>query len=298
MRYRLCVFELRLGWVVATKTNSAEILSMDEARARRRAADLGLDEFPTAADYLKTIREASGLTIEDVAERTRIKAAFISAIESMELDRLPSRPFAIGFVKTYAEEMRADAARVVAKFKGDAGFSAPMEIRAERIETPRHGESTERPLLSLFAVILVLGFIIWCAWIISRPRDVSKPFSLDRAPIAALPSASAASDAPGAGAPAVAIPEIIEARAVDASDPVYPRRCEAAAAEIETVELAFNVSASGAITGERVARSSNSCFNDAALNAARLWRFTPRTIEGVARTAYDLRQTLTFRRPE
>jgi len=284
---------------VATKKSSAEILNMNEARARKRASDLTLEEFPSASDYLRTVREAQGLSLDDIAERTHIKSAFLEAIERRELERLPSRPFAIGFVKSYAEAVGADAARVVAKFKQDSGFSAAPEIKPEAIEAPRPSvETAERPLLSFVAVALVLGFMIWCALVITRPRDVSRPFSLDRTPIAVAP-ATAPSPSPEAlrGVPGEPLPALVEAAVIDPVDPVYPRRCEAGAAETETVELAFNVSPEGKISGERVARSSNGCFNDSALNAARLWRFTPRTVDGIVKPAYDVRRVVTFKRP-
>lgn len=54
-----------------------------------------------------------------------IKAAYLNAIELMRLDDLPSRPFALGFVKTYAEALGVDASAAVAKFKETTGSPSP-----------------------------------------------------------------------------------------------------------------------------------------------------------------------------
>ena len=85
---------------------------------------------------------------------------------------------------------------------------------------------------------------------------------------------------------------------LDAVEPVYPRRCESEAGAVETVEIAFNITRGGVVSGERVAATTNACFNDAALNAARRWRFSPRTVDGEIRPAYDQRHTFTFEKPE
>lgn len=283
---------------------TAEILDMSEARARLRPSEIKISDYAAVGGYFAAVREASGLTIADVAEKTHIKIEYLDAIELMEIDTLPSRPFAIGFVKTYAEALGVDAAAAVARFKENLGYVAPQVAQKEERREATHEavEPDERAHLSLLAVVAVLGFIIWCALMISRPAENSAPVKLnDAAPAveapAVEPSAPAARTAPAPGAAALPAPNIVEAKLIDGAAPVYPRRCEASAAPVETVEIAFNVTAAGAIAGARVASSSNACFNDAAMNAARLWTFSPRTVGGEAKPAFDLRHVFTFRRP-
>ena len=95
---------------MAKVNGSAEILDMGQARARLRTGDLKTSEFPTIGAYFSAVREAAGFSIEEIAKRTHIKAAYLNAIELMQFDDLPSRPFALGFVKTYAEALGVDAA--------------------------------------------------------------------------------------------------------------------------------------------------------------------------------------------
>jgi cytoskeletal protein RodZ len=87
---------------------------------------------------LRALREAQGLSLEDVAQITRIRRAYLAAIEEMRLDQLPSRPFAIGYVRAYAQVLGIDANDAVAKFKQSAPFDeneplrAPVGVRPQR----------------------------------------------------------------------------------------------------------------------------------------------------------------------
>lgn len=288
---------------MVSNNGSAEIVNMEAARARRRASELDGGDYPTAGAHLKAVREASGLSVDEVADRTHIKGVYLAAIEETAIEALPSRPFAIGFVKGYAEALGLDAPAVVARFKEDAGFSAPVEIEAEKFEAAQAApHSEDRSDLSLLAVIAITLFILWCALQITmpRPENVSTPFTFS-GPIPGAPAPAAVpaepADEAGAGAEPVPLPVVVEAVLIDAVEPVYPMSCLTGAAAVETVEIAFNVTSSGMIAGERVAASSNGCFNAAALNAARRWRFSPRTVDGAPRPAYDLRQTVTFTKP-
>ena len=83
---------------------------------------------------LRMIREARGLSIDAVAEMTRIRPSYIAAIEASDMANLPSRPFAIGYVRAYAQALDLDADQVVARFKAeapdhDASLHTPIGVR-------------------------------------------------------------------------------------------------------------------------------------------------------------------------
>ena len=74
---------------------------------------------------LRAAREAKGLSVGALAERTRVPARTLSAIERNDRSALPPQPFARGFVRTYADELDLDHERVVREFFAQFPAEAP-----------------------------------------------------------------------------------------------------------------------------------------------------------------------------
>jgi cytoskeletal protein RodZ len=107
---------------------------------------------------LKAAREARGLSLQQVAEATRIRQSYVEALEAMRLEALPSRPFTIGYVRAYAALLGMDVDAAVARFKADAPDESaelrePVGVRRER--DPR--------LALIFAggVLVVGAILLW-----------------------------------------------------------------------------------------------------------------------------------------
>lgn len=268
---------------------------MEDARARRRGGETPGGDHETAGAFLAAARQAAGLTLHEAAAKTHIKERHLQAIEDIDLAGLPARPYAVGFVKAYAEFLGLDAAALVDRFKADAGFFAPPPAPVEKFEAAQAAVEGGNRELSFLTVAAILIFFIWCAFQITL-LDADKR----RAPLSGLPGAAASSAAaPGpAAASAPSAADVIEARVLERIEPVYPMRCLNEAGATETVQVLFNITAAGRVYGESIARSSNGCFDEAALNAVRRWRFEPRKADGAPRATYDQRTSLTFRRPQ
>ena len=57
---------------------------------------------------LRTARETKGLSIGTLAQRTRVPARTLAAIERNDQSAHPPHPFGRGFVRNYAEEVDLD----------------------------------------------------------------------------------------------------------------------------------------------------------------------------------------------
>lgn len=65
---------------------------------------------------LKAVREAKGVTLQEVADSTRISLRYLQAIESDAHERLPSATFVRGYVKEIARLLKLDEDAVVAGY--------------------------------------------------------------------------------------------------------------------------------------------------------------------------------------
>ncbi len=139
-----------------------------------------LDSGPDIGAALRAAREFRGLSLQDVADSTRIRRAYLAAIEEMRLDDLPSRPFTIGYVRAYAKALGLDSEAAVTRFKADD--PAPeVELR----EPVGVRKTSDRRLgLGLTAGALVVGAIV--AWnFAQRGLNEAAPAAAAVAPSAA-----------------------------------------------------------------------------------------------------------------
>ncbi len=77
------------------------------------------ESYDTLGAYLRAVREHRGLTLNELAAATRIRRLYLSAIEDRDRSALPSRPFAIGYVRAYARALGLDGESAVQRFKVD-----------------------------------------------------------------------------------------------------------------------------------------------------------------------------------
>lgn len=121
-----------------------------------------LESAPDIGVALKTAREFRGLSLQDVADQTRIRRAYLAAIEEMRLDELPSRPFTIGYVRAYANALGLDAEAAVERFKADE--PAPDEPLRAPVGVRRDGDP--RLMSLIFLGLLIIGAIV--AWNVAQ----------------------------------------------------------------------------------------------------------------------------------
>ncbi|HLE60394.1 MAG TPA: helix-turn-helix domain-containing protein [Thermoanaerobaculaceae bacterium] len=91
----------------------AAVLPSADSQAGESALEAAT-EFSGA--QLRKVREGLGLTLAEVAQRTRIRPKQLESIEAEAFDKLPQRVFVRGFVMTYARELKLDPDLVWASY--------------------------------------------------------------------------------------------------------------------------------------------------------------------------------------
>jgi cytoskeletal protein RodZ len=124
-------------------------MAEDAALTLQSGADIG--------QALRELREERGLTLEAVAAATRVRRAYLADIEAMRLDKLPSRPFTIGYIHAYAEALGQDGEAAVERFKAeepdlDEPLHAPVGVTD--VGDPRVAAIVVGVLVMLAAIVL------------------------------------------------------------------------------------------------------------------------------------------------
>ena len=71
--------------------------------------------------HLKNIREMKGITIDEIAQKTRIRASYLKALEEENFGQLPAEVFSKGFLKAYAKYLGLDPDVVIRNYKFKEG---------------------------------------------------------------------------------------------------------------------------------------------------------------------------------
>jgi cytoskeleton protein RodZ len=83
------------------------------------------DEQDTVGSALRAAREAMGLTVEQVAASTRIRATLVRDLEADRYASSGAPVYARGHIRNIAGTVGADAAALVARFDREVGAEAP-----------------------------------------------------------------------------------------------------------------------------------------------------------------------------
>ena len=111
--------------------------------------DEGLDGFDW--ESLKVTREAAGYTLESLSKELRITKESIVAIESGDVDKLPSPVFAKGYIRQYAALLGLNADEILAAYEDLMSLSQPQTRKAAsraaakkapKIDPKRHHDAT------------------------------------------------------------------------------------------------------------------------------------------------------------
>ena len=146
--------------------------------------------------YLKSTREALGMSVEEIARATRIPFASIERIEGDHFDDLPGEVFVRGFLKAYARAVSLPVDDVLARYTASrrVAWVTPLPL------SPQQGKRApgRRVGVAIAFVLLLILFTVAIS-IVMRPRGHGMPRELSS--LGGLVQAPAPSEVNSAGAP-------------------------------------------------------------------------------------------------
>jgi len=115
---------------------------------------------------LQAAREAKGISIGTLAQRTRVPARALAAIERNDQSALPPRPFGRGFVRTYAEEVDLDPERLVRDYF--AQFPAQRASDPVTLHAPERSWQPPSPWMGMGTAVAILLVVVAAAVVLGR----------------------------------------------------------------------------------------------------------------------------------
>lgn len=128
-------------------------------------------------DRLQREREMRGITLEEIAEATKIGTRSLRALEQQDFDKLPGGIFNKGFVRAYARYLGLDEEQAVADYLEALG-EAQAAGKTTRQEPGANAASPERDIflpevedseplrlpLGPIAVVVVVAVLLFSGW--------------------------------------------------------------------------------------------------------------------------------------
>jgi hypothetical protein len=124
-------------------------------------------------EFLRRERELRQVTLDEIAERTKISRRYLEAIEEDRYDRLPGEAFVRGFIRSYAQVVGLDPedALLIYNQSRAAHDAAPLSLVAP---SPTRRAWHERSLLWLLlaGVVIVGGVLVGAVGLLNRPHSL------------------------------------------------------------------------------------------------------------------------------
>ena len=139
-------------------------------------------------EFFRQVRETKGLSLDDVASKTRIHPDFLIALEESNFAKLPDQVFAKGFVRSYARSLGLDEEEAMRRFVESAGSFYDKQAERELLRQ-KQAEDDRRKRANRKAVIAGLGVaLLGLVLLLSREQGSTPPArtSVD-APVPPLP---------------------------------------------------------------------------------------------------------------
>lgn len=136
--------------------------------------------FHTVGEQLKAARERLGLSLADLAARTRVPMRHLESIEKSDFSALPGSTYSLGFARSYARAVELDAIKISADLRselaqsGHEGYQAPLQ-NYEPTDPARVPSRTLAWTAAIIGVFFVASYFIWRSMTVDGTVDITMP---------------------------------------------------------------------------------------------------------------------------
>lgn len=121
---------------------------------------------------LKDRREELGLSLQDAAERTRIRKSYLQSLEESRFSDLPGQAYVTGFIRVYSRYLGLDSAPLLEKLERvlpeegleTARTSAPLLKAHISASKKKKSKNNGGLFVAGLVVVLIIGAILYLFW--------------------------------------------------------------------------------------------------------------------------------------
>lgn len=167
----------------------------------------GQEAIKLTGDRLREAREALGLTLADVAQRTRITQRHLRAVEESQFSELPGRTYVTGFARAYARAINLPEAEIAAAVRReleDEHYTArPLYEAYEPTDPARLPTKRLAITFVIITALLASAYGVW-RFVSVEPDEALRAAQMRAADESASPTSSAATKAAAPAGQAIA----------------------------------------------------------------------------------------------
>lgn len=152
-----------MPYILGTMSDNAQSPPPDNPQA----------EFHTdmpVGEILRKGREHYGQSLEQVEANLRIRASMLRALENGDVDQLPAKVYALGFVRTYSEYLGMDGERMVQLFKRQSVGGSRI---TPNLHFPIPASESKLPPWPLAVAFAIIGVVLIGVWAFYNTDDRS-----------------------------------------------------------------------------------------------------------------------------
>lgn len=133
----------------------------------------------TIGETLKDERIKHRLRLEDLSKKTRIRVAYLEALEENRFNELPATTFVKGYIKTYAHVFGFDHKPLLALLRRDFKESAKGRLIPREFMKPVLKKRARKGTVTALLVLLISVFISLFSYVGFQWYNLTKPPKLE-----------------------------------------------------------------------------------------------------------------------